>query len=76
MAALEWDDLRYVLAVAEAGSLAGAARELRVNHSTVLRRIAAFEQQLALRLFERLPTGYVLPAGGEELVAAARSISG
>ncbi|SFC95055.1 DNA-binding transcriptional regulator, LysR family [Bosea sp. CRIB-10] len=76
MAALEWDDLRYVLAVAEAGSLAGAARELRVNHSTVLRRIAAFEQQLGLRLFERLPTGYVLTAGGEELVAAARSISG
>lgn len=76
MAALEWDDLRYVLAVAEAGSLAGAARELRVNHSTVLRRIAAFEQQLALRLFERLPTGYVLTPGGEELVAAARSISG
>lgn len=76
MAALEWDDLRYVLAVAEARSLAGAARELRVNHSTVLRRIAAFEQQLALRLFERLPTGYVLTAGGEELVAAARSISG
>lgn len=76
MAALEWDDLRYVLAVAEAGSLAGAARELRVNHSTVLRRIAAFEQKLGLRLFERLPTGYVLTAGGEELVAAARSISG
>lgn len=76
MAALEWDDLRYVLAVAEAGSLAGAARELRVNHSTVLRRIAAFEQQLGLRLFERLPTGYVLTAGGEELVAAARSIAG
>ena len=76
MAALEWDDLRYFLAVAEAGSLAGAARELRVNHSTVLRRIAAFEQQLGLRLFERLPTGYVLTAGGEELVEAARSISG
>ena len=31
MAALEWDDLRYVLAVAEAGSLAGAARELRAE---------------------------------------------
>jgi DNA-binding transcriptional LysR family regulator len=75
MAGLEWDDLRYVLAVAEAGSLAGAARELRVNHSTVLRRIAAFEQQLGLRLFERLPTGYVPTAGGEELVAAARSIA-
>lgn len=75
MAGLEWDDLRFVLAVAEAGSLAGAARALRVNHSTVLRRIAAFEQRLALRLFERLPTGYVPTAGGEELIAAARRIA-
>ena len=74
MARLEWDDLRYVLAVADAGSLAGAARHLGVNHTTVLRRIGAFEQRLGLRLFERLPTGYVLTAGGEELIAAARHI--
>ncbi len=74
MAGLEWDDLRYVLAVASAGSLAGAARSLGVNHTTVLRRIDAFEKRLGLRLFERLPTGYVLTAGGEELIAAARRI--
>jgi DNA-binding transcriptional LysR family regulator len=74
MAGLEWDDLRYVLAVANAGSLAGAARNLGVNHSTVLRRVSAFEKELGLRLFERLPTGYVLTAGGEELTAAARHI--
>lgn len=74
MTGLEWDDLRYVLAVATEGSLAGAARSLGVNHTTVLRRIGAFEQKLGLRLFERLPTGYVLTAGGEELVAAARHI--
>jgi len=72
---MEWDDLRYVLAVAEAGSLAGAARALGVNHTTVLRRITAFEATLGLRLFERLPTGYVLTAGGEELITAARTIS-
>jgi DNA-binding transcriptional LysR family regulator len=71
---MEWDDLRYVLAVASAGSLAGAARSLGVNHTTVLRRVGAFEQRLGLRLFERLPTGYVLTAGGEELIAAARHI--
>jgi DNA-binding transcriptional LysR family regulator len=70
----EWDDLRYVLAVANAGSLAGAARSLGVNHTTVLRRIIAFEKGLGLRLFERLPTGYVLTAGGEELIAEARHI--
>jgi DNA-binding transcriptional LysR family regulator len=74
MAEFDWDDLRYVLAVASAGSLAGAARSLGVNHTTVLRRIGAFEQSHGLRLFERLPTGYVLTAGGEELIAAARSI--
>jgi DNA-binding transcriptional LysR family regulator len=70
----EWDDLRYVLAVANAGSLAGAARSLGVNHTTVLRCIVAFEKGLGLRLFERLPTGYVLTAGGEELIAEARHI--
>jgi DNA-binding transcriptional LysR family regulator len=71
---LEWDDLRYVLAVATEGSLAGAARRLGVNHTTVLRRVGAFEERLGLRFFERLPTGYVLTAGGEELIAAAHRI--
>lgn len=74
MHSTNWDDLRYALAVAEAGSLAGAARALGVNHTTVLRRVAGFERALGLRLFERLPTGYALTAGGEELVAAARAI--
>jgi len=71
-----WDDLRYVLAVARTGSLAGAARSLGVNHTTVLRRVDAFEKTLGLRLFERLPAGYILTAGGEELIAAARHIHG
>lgn len=74
MHSTNWDDLRFALAVAEAGSLAGAARALGVNHTTVLRRVAGFERALGLRLFERLPTGYALTAGGEELVAVARAI--
>jgi DNA-binding transcriptional LysR family regulator len=74
MTEFEWDDLRYVLAVANQRSLAGAARKLRVNHTTVLRRIRAFEKRIGVRLFERLATGYVLTAGGEELIAAARHI--
>ena len=73
---IEWDDLRYVLAVAEHGGLAAAARALGVNHTTVLRRVNAFEEAQGLRLFERLPTGYALTAGGEEMLAAARSMSG
>jgi DNA-binding transcriptional LysR family regulator len=74
VAGFEWDDLRYVLAVANAGSLAGAARSLGVNHTTVLRGISAFEKRLGVRLFERLPSGYALTTGGEELIAAARQI--
>jgi DNA-binding transcriptional LysR family regulator len=74
MGGIKWEDLRFVLAVANAGSLAGAARTLRVNHTTVLRRVGAFEKRMGLRLFERLPTGYVLTPGGEELIAAARNL--
>lgn len=72
---LDWNDLRYLLAVAEHGSLSAAARALAVNHSTVLRRIGRFEEQLAVRLFERLPTGYVLTSAGEALAGSARQIS-
>ncbi len=69
--ARNWDDLRLFLAVARAGSLSGAARSLGVNHSTVFRRIGAFEEALDVRLFERLPNGYVLTAAGEEMREAA-----
>lgn len=62
-----WDDLRVFLAVARAGSLSGAARTLGVNHSTVFRRIGAFEAELGVRLFERQPGGYLLTPAGEEL---------
>lgn len=63
----DWDDLRLFLAVARAGSLSGAARVLGVTHSTVFRRIGAFERRLDVRLFDRLPGGYVLTAAGEEM---------
>lgn len=64
---LDWDDLRYVLAVARAGSLSGAARELTVRHSTMLRRIDAIEDKLQTRLFERMRNGYVATEAGEVL---------
>ena len=50
---MAWDDLRFVLSVAEEGTLSGAARTLGVNHSTVLRRVAAFEAEKGVQLFER-----------------------
>lgn len=71
---LAWDDLRYVLAVAQARSLSGAARTLAVRHSTVFRRIGAVEKRLGLRLFERLREGYIPTAAGEEAARAAADI--
>ncbi len=82
-----WDDLRFFLAVARHGSLSAAARILGVNHSTVLRRVAALEAAFGVRLFDRLPGGYVLTAEGdamhrvalkveEELAGASRLLSG
>jgi DNA-binding transcriptional LysR family regulator len=64
---LDWDDLRYFLAVARTGSLSAAARSLAVNHSTVLRRLSALEARLEARLFERYHTGYQMTPAGEEL---------
>ncbi|WP_372722304.1 LysR family transcriptional regulator [Immundisolibacter sp.] len=71
---MNWDDLRVFLAIADQGSLAGAARQLRVNHSTVFRRLNTIEEDLKVRLFERLPRGYVLTAAGEEMTVAARRV--
>lgn len=51
----DWEDLRFFLAVAQAGSLSGAARKLRVNHATVSRRLASLENRLQVRLVERMP---------------------
>ena len=72
----DWDDLRYVLAVAHHGSAGGAARALEVAHATVLRRIQAIEQDFGMRIFERLPTGLVVTERGRVLLAAAESIEG
>src|SRR3954469_3400908 len=68
---LSWDDFRYVKAIADTRSLAGAAQELSVNHSTVFRRLAQIEEQLGSRLFERSRGGYALTPCGEEMVRLA-----
>jgi DNA-binding transcriptional LysR family regulator len=69
---IDWDDLRFVLAVADSGSLNRAASTLRVNRTTVLRRINAFERKHGVRLFDRLASGYTLTDAGNEILAAAR----
>jgi DNA-binding transcriptional LysR family regulator len=68
---LDWNDLRTVLAVARAGSLNGAARELALRHSTVFRRIEEAEARIGARLFDRSRTGWRANLQGEAVAAAA-----
>jgi DNA-binding transcriptional LysR family regulator len=64
---LNWDDLRIVLAIAEHGTLSGAAARLRVSHPTLSRRLQRIERRLDTRLFERTPSSLRLTAAGEEV---------
>jgi DNA-binding transcriptional LysR family regulator len=68
---IDWDDVRYFLAVARGGSVRAAAAQLGVNHSTVLRRIAQIEERLGAQMFEKLPSGYRLTGAGEEALEFA-----
>jgi len=70
----EWSDYRYFLAVARAGSLSAAARRLRVDQSTVGRRLAALEAHVGARLFDRTPEGYALTAEGESVRAEVEQL--
>ncbi len=67
-------DLRTLLAIAREGTLAGAARRLKVNHSTVFRRLGAIETRLGTRLFERRDGSYVTTAAGEDLLRTAERV--
>lgn len=63
----DWNDLKYFLAVARQGGLSRAALELDTSASTVSRHIGALEKRLDMRLFVRLPSGYLLTDAGSEL---------
>lgn len=69
---IDWNDIPYFLAVADSGSLSGAASILAVNHSTVFRRINTLEEKLGVRLFDRLPDGYSLTDTGTSVLQYAR----
>lgn len=84
---LDWDDLRYFLALSRHGSLSAAAKSLRVAQSTVGRRLASLEASLGVRLLNRTPEGYVATLAGQgvqehaerleiEALALARAFGG
>ncbi len=68
---MNWNDLRYVLAIARAGTLAGAARRLRVNQTTAARRLAAAEAALGARLFDRKEGALLPTAAGKAAISRA-----
>ena len=71
---LDWDDLRFYLAIARHGSLSASARELHVAQSTVGRRLASLESRLGARLLNRTPDGYVPTPAGQEVRAQAERL--
>jgi len=64
---MNWDDLRFFLALAREGSVSGAGRALGVKHTTVARRIRALEERLGTRLFDRLSDGYAMTQVAENM---------
>ena len=71
---MNWNDVRYFLALARHGAVRAAAAELGVSHSTVARRVEALEEALATRLFDRHRDGYQLTGAGERLVPRAERV--
>ena len=65
----DWEDMRHFMALAEAGTLSGAARALKVDHATVGRRVSALEQVFDTALVERLPKRWVLTEAGRRVAA-------
>ena len=68
---INWDDMRTILALVRAGTLAGAADALSVSYTTVARRVQRAEEMLGRPLFERRPEGYFASPEAEELARAA-----
>ena len=73
-AMFDWNDLRYFLAVAREGSTHAAAAALKVNQSTVQRRLASLEEAVGRRLVERHPSGYRLTQLGQDMLAHAEAV--
>jgi DNA-binding transcriptional LysR family regulator len=69
-----WDDLKVLLALSRRGSVAGAARELEVDHSTVSRRLTALEEVLGAQLLIRGGREFSWTAEGQAMVAAAEEV--
>jgi DNA-binding transcriptional LysR family regulator len=75
-ARIDWEDVRYFVALARHGTLSATARALRVNHTTVARRIASLETLIGRALFDRRAKGYLLTGEGKAVLEEASAMDG
>ncbi|RMX15392.1 LysR family transcriptional regulator [Vandammella animalimorsus] len=71
---MDWDNLRFFLALARTGTLVNAARTVQVDHTTVSRRIQALEKQMGAPLFAREASGHRLTEAGRHLLPQAEAM--
>lgn len=70
----DWDDIAYFLELVRQGQLVGAAKRLKVDHTTVSRRIRALEDALDCKLFSRTRAGFVLTEAGLRILEHAEAM--
>lgn len=71
---MNWDDMKVFLAIASTGSVKKASSQLGIHNTSVVRRIKIFEEDLGVKLFDRLPAGYTLTAAGKSLYHSGQLI--
>lgn len=71
---VNWESVRYFVALADTGTLSGAARLLNVEHATIARRVAALESETGLKLVDRRGRRFLLTEDGERIAAIARKM--
>jgi DNA-binding transcriptional LysR family regulator len=71
---IDWNDLRYVLVLAQHQTMVAAAEALRVHQTTLARRIFALEEHLQLRLFDRIDGRYAPTTRGMIIVRRAQEM--
>ena len=71
---LSWDDMCLVHAIADVGTLSGAARALHVSHPTAFRRLNRLERKMGVRFFDRARDGYTATAAAEEVSALVQEL--
>lgn len=73
---MDWDDFKFVQAVAQTGSVRAAGERLRVHGSTVARHLDQLERRVGTRLFARTPRGMQITPAGAEVIEALDRVAG